>query len=440
MAEERLVIGNGPAALRAATTLALGGHKVTLLQGGETEAGLAHPEIPEGTGRLRVAHEARRLVEQVIGPLTDAAPPRRAVLSGGRTAALPLQPWQVAMLMPGKAVGPAAAQFTRTRTRNALSALIGSGAEERTYQDWVRRRMGDVAYHHLYRSYAERRWGAPGDLLGGSIARVHHGLVESASPSVPGRGSAAALLEAETNLTRAGGTVRLGVEVTGLRVDNGRVVAVRTTDGEIAVDAPVWIARSPRIVTRWLGDAATSGMTVDVAELEVRTALDVVVRGDVTRLPDELHVLDEGAPFYRVVRPPGTTDVAVLHSSLAEGAAAPPARLVLDRFLTASRQLGVGDFAPDGAIVRTLPEQDPVWLQVSLSRMRRVLLAWQQLGIVGVGRAGSFRLMDPAEEIALAGLYRDVVDPDQREIQRAHFDPPVLQRDLGAHITRFIER
>lgn len=440
MAEDRVVIGNGPAALRAATALAQAGHKVTLLQGSETEAGLAHPEVAEGTGRLSVSHEGRSVVERVLGPLTEVGPPSRAVASGGKRYNLPLQRWQVPMLLPGKAVGAAAAQFTQTRTRNAMSELLGSGAEERTYKDWVVRRMGEVAYHHIYRAYAERRWGAAGDRLGASIARVHHGLAEPSSLSIPGRGPAAALQEAETALTRAGGTVRLGVEVTGLRVEAGRVVAVQTSQGDIAVDSAVWIARSPRTIIRWLGEAASSGVQVDVAELEVRTALDVVVRGDVSGLPDELHVLDEGAPFFRVVRPHGTTDVAVLQSNLAEGAEVPPARLVLDRFLTAARQLGVGDFSPDGAIVRALPEQDPVWLQISLSRMRRVLMAWQQLGVVGVGRAGSFRLLDPAEEIALAALYRDVADPDQREIHRAHFDPPVLQRDLGAHITRLIER
>ena len=440
MSEQRIVIGRGPDALRAAAVLATAGHAVTVLQGAATASGRSRATLPEGTGRLRVHPEGRALVEQVLGPLAAAPAPSRGVALRGAVRTLPLQPYDVPAMLPGGAVAPAATAWLRARTRNALRQLTGSGTEERSYRDWVVRRMGAPAYEGLYRSYAERRWGLPGDELSVSVARVFHGPGEASDASMVAGGEGAAIEHATRLIEGAGGEIHAGVHVTGLRLSEGKVAAVLGSMGEIEVNGPLWVARPPSVVVRWLGDQVDSGAAVDGERLVCRGALQVSMRGDTSGMPTELHVLDDGAPFYRVVRPAGTDGLAVFHASWTDGTEPPTPKLVADRFVTAARELGVGAFDADSVEVELLPEHHPVWSRVCHARIRRTLLRYRDWGIVAVGRRGAFAYLDAAEEIALAGQYRDEASPDQRETHRATVDPPILQDDLSSHITRFVER
>lgn len=440
MAEQRIVIGRGPDALRAAAVLATAGHAVTVLQCSDTPTGRARATLPEGTGRLRVRPEGRALVEQVLGPLASAPADSRAVALRGSVRALPLQPYDLPAMLPGGKVAPAAGAWLRARTRNALRQLTGSGTEERSYQNWVVRRMGAPAYEGLYRSYAERRWGLPGEELSVSVARVFHGQGDAPDTCIVAGGEGAALEHALKLIEGAGGAVLTGVSITGLRLADGKVAAVIGSMGELEVSGPLWVARPPSVVVRWLGDQVESGAAVDGQVLVSRAALQVSMRGDTSRLPSELHVLDDGAPFYRVVRPAGTDGFAVFHAGLADGAEPPPPKLIADRFVASARELGIGAFDPDSVEVELLPEHSPVWSRVCHARMRRTLLRYRDWGVVAVGRRGAFAFLDPAEEIALAGQYRDEASPDQREAHRVAVDPPVIQDDLSSHITRFIER
>ena len=440
MGEERVVIGSGPDALRAAAVLAAGGAKVTLLQSGATPSGLTHADLPVGTGLVHVPPEERGAVEEILGPLSAAPAADRGVTARGFLARLPMSPTDIPRLLPPEAVAPSARRWLGVRARIATAQIIGGGAEERTYRDWVVRRMGAPALQHLYRSYAERRWGAPIDELAASVARVHHGLPHEGEPMVPTSGWAAMHARAVSLIEGAGGSIQLGADVRGLRVEDGRVVAVALAEGEVPVSGPLWIARAPVVISGWLGEAADSGMRVDSHELGVRHALQVSLRGPSDTLPTELHVLDEGAPFYRVVRHPGLANTAVFHATLAPDAEAPPAEMVADRFIRSAREQGLGEFSPEGVRVERIEAHHPVWLIVCHARLRRVLLRWRALGIVGVGRAGLFSPLDAAAQIRVARAYRGEADPDQREVHRLYVEPPVRRDDLTAHITRFIER
>lgn len=437
MAEDRVVIGNGPSALRAAAALSTGDWRVTLITSGPDASGLGAPELAQDSGRLRVAPEHRALVEQVLGPLRESAPLRRALQVRGNRFDLPLHRAEVARLFPVGALGGAAQSWVTTRTRNALSQVLGGGAEERTYRDWVVRRMGGPAYHHLYRSYAERRFGAAAEDLASSVARVFHGGPEDGqlfqAEAADTSANAARLLQSN------GGRVVVG-QVRALRVEEGRVVGVVLADGEVEVKAPLWIARSPRVIARWLGEEHGAPLRVDSDQLRVGRAVAVALRGPTEGLPDELHVLDEGAPFWRVVPHPHQPGVAIFHFTLGPDAEVPPGALVVDRVRSATGALGLGEFSAEGATVQSQAEHRPVWLEVGLARLRRVQLRWRDLGIVGVGRAGTFAPLDAAEEIAHAAVLRDEANPDQRELHRAYLAPPVKQDDLDSHITRWLTR
>lgn len=436
---KRIVIGTGPDALRAAAALATADHEVTLLTSASNASGRALPSLPVGTGRLRVRAESKEMVEQILGPLVDFPAVERAIAFGGKVHRLPLSQAVVPTLFPVAAVPEAASTWVRARLRNATRQLIGSGSEERSYKDWVVRRMGAAAYETLYRSYAERRWGLPGHDLSVSVARLNHGQADLPASMVAG-GEASALDRAERLIRERGGEIRTGVSVLGLRVDQGRVVGLSTSEGDLAVEGPLWVARTPAAVVGWLGAEATVGMRVDAATMSTRQLLQVSMQGDVGGLPSEVHVLDQSAPFFRVVRPAGTTDLAVFHALQAEGTGAPPHKLVADRFVASARLLGIGEVSADSIQVEAIAEHVPVWGMVCHARLRRLLLRFRQLGVVLVGRTGTFGELDPAEEIALSASYRDEESPDQREAHRVQVDPPVLLDDLGAHITRFIER
>jgi hypothetical protein len=162
------------------------------------------------------------------------------------------------------------------------------------------------------------------------------------------------------------------------------------------------------------------------------------LRGEVDGLPDELHVLDEGAPFWQVVVPYGIEKTAFFHTTFPNPDGLPPASELIRRCASSASVLGIGDFSEEDAHVEWLPRWMPIWRQGSHARYRRLLRIFQGMGIVGVGRSGAFSPMDPGTEIAF--VHRLMNDPDQPEAHRLLLDPPVRFEDLNARITRMIER
>ncbi len=443
MAERAVVLGTGPDGLRAAAALATAGRAVTLLQACDTEVGLEHPELPVDSGRMRVDSGLRARVEAVVGALVDAPDPMRGVAVRGKTSFLPLTRPGVAGLFEPRVAVAAAQGWSRARARNRMSLLLGGGQEERTYRDWVERRFGGPAYHHLFRAYAQHRFGASCDELAASVARVHHGVADSAAQTVAGGGSDEALRHAAAVVRDSGGEIRVGVEVQRLVVEAaGReqhVVAVDLGDEQIPVAGRLWVARTPSVVASWLEGSLTDAILHDAQSLEVRDALQVALRGETDGLPDELNVLDEAAPFFRVVSPYGTEKTAIFHTLIATDADTPSAESLASRYSDAARSLGIGDFEGPARVNR-LAEWVPVWSQTAHARLRRVLLALDALGVIGVGRTGAFGMLDPGEELRLVFSLLEEQGLDQHEAHRALVDPPVLVDDLFASITQFLAR
>ena len=401
-AERRVVIGSGPGALRAAAAVAAAGYQVTLLQQDGDPAGLLHPRYPNGTGWMSLADDERGFIERVLGPTVEAPDPHRAVLRRRHRYSLPMQPWQVGRLLDRHARLPALQGWLKARSSSTAADLAGGGQEERSYRDWVVRRMGGPAYHHLYRDYALRRWGADGETLAAGLARQSHSRPSPGPFQVAGGGYDEVLRNAAAFLRGAGGEIVVRAGVQGLVLEQGRVKAVQTAQGDvsIAAGADVYVAASTATVCGWLGDAATSSMRVDAASLPVLPRVIVALRGEVDGLPDDLHVLDEGAPFWRVVVPYGIEKTALFHTTLpAPGATLPDLAGHAAQVARAARELGSGDFDPATAQVEVLAEWQPSWSVSCHARLRRTLRLWTQLGIVGVGRAGTFSELDPGTEL-----------------------------------------
>jgi len=302
MSDTRLVIGHGPCALRAAAVLAAGGAKVTLLQRGATPSGLRNPDFPTETGRIHVDSACRSASESVLGSLVEAPDTERAVLARGRIHRLPMSRMEVHQLLDDAARLPAARAWVRARSRNAMADVMGGGQEERSHKDWVVRRMGEPAWAHLYRSYAEKRWGLPSEELSVGLARLYHGVEDDRPAQLVGGGEGQALAQAEKCILDAGGEIRTNVTVKRLEVVDGKVAKVVVNRGKkYATNGQVWIAEAPGVIAGWLEGAISHQTKVAAMRLEVQPAVRVALRGDTKGLPWDLHVLDEWVPFHRVV-------------------------------------------------------------------------------------------------------------------------------------------
>ncbi len=431
----RVVIGAGADAIRAGACLAQAGKSVLVLQECEQPSGLVHPSLPEGSGMLRVSEEMRPSVEAVTGPLTSKDTRRRAVAVGGSVLPLPLRITDVPRVFGREALPSVGQDFIERRVRNALVPLTGEGQEERTYRQWVERRMGHAAYLHAYADYAERRWGASGEGLAVGLARLHHNP-HGAPELVPAEGRHESMHAAAVGLIEAnGGEVRVGVAVKGLKVEEGRVVAIRVGRRNIPVDGQVWVARPHSVVAEWLGDALGLGPRTDAAALKTLDRVQVAFEVEAALPVDEIHVLDKDAPAFRITQVFGSGFTAVFHANVEPGQPAPDPSL----FLALGESLGLR-LKGETARLERLKDWVPVWTPMIHTRLRRLALAYTALGVVMVGRRGSFSPIDLGTELAVAAHYARATVPDQREMLRTVFAPPVRDDDLDASFRDFLWR
>jgi hypothetical protein len=431
----RVVIGAGTDGLRAAAALAATGEQVCLVQSTDTPHGLQFPDLPEGTGRLHISSDARAFVETVIGPVVEAPDLVRAIAVREQVHRLPLDLMAVPQLFDTASLQGVGLHFVRRRARNGLIPLTGGGQEERSYRQWVERRMGGPAYHHMYSDYASRRWGADGDNLSSSVARVHHNPSEySTAGQVSGGGPRAALDHAVSVIESHGGTIMCGANVKGLKVVDGTVVAVRVGRKNIVVDGPVWIARPPSVVASWLGDVLHSGLHVDARLLQTMDAVQVSMPIAEASSFDEIHLLGSDSPAWRLTQSYGGEFEAVYHCTVPSGTPAPDPSVLA----AVGSSLGLKGLEPAAAKVERLSEWNPLWAPLTHTRLRRLFLAFGELGVVSVGRRGTFSPICAGREIELAGRYAHSERPDQREALRSMLEPPVRSDDLNASFRDFI--
>ncbi|MCB9779128.1 MAG: hypothetical protein H6742_11240 [Alphaproteobacteria bacterium] len=441
-AEPRVVIGAGPDALRVAAVLATRGHAVRLLQQGPGASGLRWPELPQDNGRLRTSPDARDTVERVLGPLVEAPDPGLGILKDGQVHRLPLRRRELPGLLPAEQLVGAARAFLRRRSKNATEDLVaGGGQEERTYRDWVVRRMGEPTYRSLYQDHARRRFGRSPDTLSVAAARLHHAVPDPGPHQVVGGRYHVALQEAAARITDAGGSIDSGVRIAGLDVVDGRVHAVRLQKGApVPVEGSLWVARPPSVVVGWLPDDVAAPLRVDAGLLTTCDLQVVCLKGEVDGLPETLHVLDEGAPFWAVVSPYGIKEYALFLTTVPRDAPARPADELAAEIAAAAERLGVGRFETDGVRVERVADHQPSWPQGAHGRLHRLVRGFDALGIVGVGRTGTLGFIDPAGEIAHALSLTGDAPLSPREAMRVHVDPPARLDDLGARAQDFLTR
>lgn len=421
-----VVIGDGPDALRVAAALAAAGPAPRVLLR-PTAWGPAWARA--GSGLLRVAAAG---ADPLLGALAEAAAPRRAVSLGGRLRETPLVPGGLALWGPG----PAGAVFgARARARGlmAMAELVGGGAEERTYADWVERRMGRPALDAVYAGYARRRFGVGAEALGASVARALHVPVSPARPAARPVEGFAALEQAP-----AGVPVEWGVGVAGLEVVDGKVVAVVRADGPpVPTPDGLWLCVDPGTAARWLGAALPVGIHTLAAAFRTAPAARVRLARPAAPLADETHMLDDTARFWRVVAPAADPGAIWVDFTFPPGAAVPPAGELVEAAEAGLATVGLRPGAGVGPEVAEVDGGLPLWTPHIHARLRDVHLALRGFGITPAGRLGAWADLDAATDLALA---RALAAPgaDLREAHRAHADPPARLRDLLVSSRSFV--
>jgi hypothetical protein len=432
----RVVIGQGADGLRAAAALASTGQAVLLLQQASSAHGLESPDLPEGTGQMRISAGARAQVETVLGPVVDAPSVSRAVVSSGDVVPLPMSHVDAIKLLQAEQRFDVGRSFLERRLRNSLIPFTGEGTEERTYRQWVERRMGGGAYRHVYADYARRRWSLAGDALSVAVARAHHNPHDEGDVTVVGGGPAAGLLAAVAVIEANGGEIRCDVAVSSLKVVDGRVSAVVVGRKKIPVDGEIWVACPHGVVAGWLGEALSSSAHVDAKALKVWDRVQVAFESGTALAADELHILSSPNAVWRVTQAYGAGLTVVFHLNLAPGDPGPTPSALLAQ----ADAMGVTGLKPNTARVERLKGWVPLRAPMLQPRLRRLGIAFAQLGIVSVGPRGTFSSIDAGEGLVLALRFAGQEPPQQREGLRELVDPPVKDDDLNASFRDFLWR
>lgn len=422
----KVVIGGGPSGVRAAAALG-----AILLEAEGQAGGIVHPAFGEDRG-VAGAQDAQ-FVDEGYG----AAPSvrlNRGVIVRGVVHSLPLRRRQLPqMLREGSA--RALSDWSQTRGRQALRSLIGGGHEERSYRDWVVHRHGAAAFNLLFSSWAARRFGAP-ESASVSLAHLHHSSPEQAEVGLGSSPEAG-----WKHLVGRVPEVRTWVGIEGIDLEDGRAVRVRTDEWTLELDGPLYVAAPLAELADWLDEQIPAEILRELRKRPTRHRIQVGLRmtGD---LPDELHVLDD-APFYRLNRAQalgGDASLVVAHLSCDDQNPlwTSGESRVAEEIAEAASGLGLGTAEPLG--VQRLPDYDPVWTTEPWHPAHvRICAALEQAGIQLVGRAATYRWVDPGQELAFAtGLGES--PEDWHELQRIILDPPVRPDDERASLTRFVER
>lgn len=435
----RIIIGGGPAGLRAAAAA----QDATLLDPTDTLGGLTHPELPEDRGLADPA--GQQAVAAAYGEAPAIPPDRltRALRCNGVTLPLPMRRRSLQALLPKEALVPAVVEMARVRARARMHDLLGGGQERRTVAHWGEHLFGHVLYDHLYNAYIRQRYGDPEE-LNVSVARVHHGV--PAPESWVGLGRTPR--EGVAALRRKIPTVHQGVRLQAIEVRGGKVDAVRTDQGRIELDGALWYAGPLEELGALLGDALPQGPRWQLQRLRGRHRVSVAMRrvGGGEELPAELHIADP-APFFRLTRPELLFDdvelsgVVVAELSLA---ADDPRGARSDAELAAmvaeaARGLGLPELDPSGARVRRLRHYDPEWVGPWHPNHLSLALALSAMGLHLVGRLATHRFVDAGQELQYITALLERPS-ELRELTRTLLDPPVTLNDQDVSLTRFVER
>jgi protoporphyrinogen oxidase len=314
------VLGAGPAGLTAAHLLAERGRPVVVFEATEAIGGLAQTAVRDGYRFDLGGHrfftksaEVEALWDELLGPELLVRPRLSRIYWRGRFVEYPLRAGDVLARIGPLELLRCAASYARARA--------GRRRPDVSFEDWVTARFGRRLFELFFKTYTEKVWGvSTGELRAEWAAQRIAGLSlwSAARAALPGRradgpktlieefryprlGPGQMWEEMARRIVAAGGEIRLGAPVDGLRFEGDRVAAL--TAGEETVEVSAVISSAPLRTVAGIADPAAPPAVAAAAQgLRYRDFLTValVVEGEPPFPDNWVYVHDPAARVGRI--------------------------------------------------------------------------------------------------------------------------------------------
>ena len=246
-----IIVGAGPAGLGAAHELTTRGLRPLVLEQAGQVGGIARTEVYKGYRFDLGGHrfytkcdEVRQLWHRMLADDFIEVPRLSRIFYRGRFIKYPLE-----LLDTIRCLGVAESILV---VLSYLKTQVVPPREEQTFEQWVTRRFGARLFRTFFKTYTEKIWGIPCNVLRADWAaqRIRGlSLTRAVRDAIFGSADAKSLIKEfhypvlgpgmmwqrfERAVTDAGGCVRMNAEAVSISHEDGRVrsVAVRQADGE----------------------------------------------------------------------------------------------------------------------------------------------------------------------------------------------------------------
>ena len=322
----------------------------------------------------------------------------QGIYTKGHHFALPLKTRDLAFLLPEGKKLAVTKEWVQAKTRSLSSVILGGGREERSYEDWVVRRMGKEGYQNLYAPYISKRFSSDGSSLSAGLARILH-----FSSGTPSRFIVQHTLARDASWNQ---------EVQEILLKEEKVYSLRINDRVVPIEGKLKVAYSIPQVLDILPDAPMS-IRVDAKYIRYTDKKTCLIEGDFSSFTNQTYFLDAHDPLISMQKiSQKMAWVEVCHGVDIS------ARL---------QQLSA-------KVLSTSHKRDwtPIWGSQSHFRYRRIACYLESLGIELVGRRALFSHKSNYE-LAELDLQRN---ESLSEYLRLQIEPPIRQDDLGASLKK----
>jgi len=259
-----IIVGAGPAGLGAAHELTTRGVRPLVLEQAGQVGGIARTEVYKGYRFDLGGHrfytkcdEVRQLWHRTLADDFIEVPRLSRIFYRGRFIKYPLE-----LLDTVRCLGVAESILV---VLSYLKTQVVPPREEQTFEQWVTRRFGARLFRTFFKTYTEKIWGIPCNVLRADWAaqRIRGlSLTRAVRDAIFGSADAKSLIKEfhypvlgpgmmwqrfERAVTDAGGCVRMNAEAVRLSHEDGRVgsVVVRQADGEAEMPVEHVISSMP---------------------------------------------------------------------------------------------------------------------------------------------------------------------------------------------------
>ena len=326
---------------------------------------------------------------------------KQAIVFGGKRYKLPLGPRAITSFLRQDKGSELLKQWLMAKTRSVSSVILGGGREERSYADWVQRRMGEDIYETFYADFIQKKYGLEGALLSSGLARILH---------FSSKKRYRYLYQSQSKVSQAA-----YAHPEKIIVQNGKAVAVQIGGVKHLITHGLTFALPiPQILS--MIEEVPLSIRVDARSIGYTDKRELYLEGDFSSAEHTTYFLDGNDPRICLEKISATEGIMWVKNG------------------TDINQLkglwGNANIKRDHIRTHAIP----IWRTQSHFRYRRIASYLDSLGISLVGPRALFSQKDTHELLQLKEQQKEPI----REFLRKHIEPPIFQEDLNVSLKRFI--